>query len=195
MDDQARIIYSQVDDQAVIKIQPKDCKELLGISRQQFYNDAKQFGWASEKGYKGAVLWCVPLSYFKQRQEEKILHEQRMTAETSVDTPVDHHLSVVDDGLADQVDTSVDHAGHDQPYLIDRQLKKIEDLYQQLLDENKRQLDDKTAQLEDKDRQLERLRQDVDVYKRELENRNYQIMKYRDDEKAVKHKPWWRFWG
>jgi hypothetical protein len=59
-----------VDDKPYLKMQSKDSREILGISKTQFYNDHVESSWSKEDGPRGAVFYYVPKDYVEKRQSE-----------------------------------------------------------------------------------------------------------------------------
>lgn len=72
MDDDFLTCFITLDDgQEYFRMQSKDAKEILGISKATFYNDNDKYKWRSEEEKGGTVFYFLPRKYVEKRWKEK----------------------------------------------------------------------------------------------------------------------------
>lgn len=137
--------FTAVDGQEYLRMQSKDAREILDISKTQFYKDADDQHWQSEPGPRNAMFHFVPKEYVERRLKEKAMRAQ-------MSQPVDTSVPV-------NPSPPPPTPAVNQTPLNDNVLTVIESTYRQLIDEKDARIRQLEAQLQSEQQRREELKE------------------------------------
>lgn len=85
--------FTEIDGIEYLRMQSHESREILDISKTQFYNDNEKENWMKQDGPRGAVFYFVPREYVTRRQneskerKEKLAQQKNPIETTEVDQP------------------------------------------------------------------------------------------------------------